>query len=73
MGFRRVEILISGSNKKSLGVVERLGIPLEGVLKMERVNPDGTVDDTHIYAWIAEQDSPSEVLTRPTGLRRWPT
>ena len=57
--FRRIEILISGSNKRSLGVVERLRFPLEGVLKMERVNPDGTVDDTHIYARIAQQDAES--------------
>jgi ribosomal-protein-serine acetyltransferase len=53
MGMRRIELLISDSNRRSCRIPERLGFALEGVLREHRINPDGRRDHTRIYAHIA--------------------
>jgi RimJ/RimL family protein N-acetyltransferase len=52
LGARRVEALPDDENTRSWRVCERLGFTLEGVLRNERVDPDGTLRNTRIYAKI---------------------
>ena len=48
----RVEIRMDDRNERSWRVAERLGFPLEGVLRRESRAPDGTVRDTRVYARV---------------------
>ncbi|MGP4071630.1 GNAT family N-acetyltransferase [Piscibacillus sp. B03] len=51
LGFRRIEITCDSKNTKSRNIPERLGYELEGILKNEDRNPDGTeLRDTCVYA-----------------------
>lgn len=50
LGARRVEIVCDSRNRASRAVAERLGFKLEGILRLERKAPDGTIADTCIYA-----------------------
>ena len=47
---KRVEMRMSTKNEKSWRVAERLGFILEGTLRNEHRNNDGTLRDTRIYA-----------------------
>ncbi|WP_180970380.1 GNAT family N-acetyltransferase [Burkholderia sp. WAC0059] len=46
----RVEALTDDLNEKSWRLCERIGMDLEGVLRHERVAPDGTLRNTRIYS-----------------------
>jgi ribosomal-protein-serine acetyltransferase len=50
LGARRVEIITDERNVRSWRIPERLGIPLEGVLKSHERDHHGTLRDTRIYA-----------------------
>lgn len=50
LGAERVEIRMDDRNERSWRVAERLGFPLEGVLRRESRAPDGTGRDTRVYA-----------------------
>jgi RimJ/RimL family protein N-acetyltransferase len=63
MGLRRVEIIVSDRNPRSWRIPERLGYRLEGILRCHRVNPDGQVDHTRIYARINEAPQAQEPWT----------
>lgn len=52
LGTRRVEAYTDDANTRSCRMCERLGMQLEGVLRHERVEPDGTPRNTRIYAKI---------------------
>jgi len=52
LGARRVEALPDDANTRSCRVCERLGFTLEGILRNERSDPDGTLRNTRIYARI---------------------
>lgn len=54
MGLRRVEILVSDRNHRSWRVAERCGYHLEAVLRHHRIDPDGQVDHTRIYASLSD-------------------
>ena len=49
---RRVEALCDDANERSWKVCERLGFTLEGTLRNERVDPNGTLRHTRIYAKV---------------------
>jgi RimJ/RimL family protein N-acetyltransferase len=49
---RRVEALPDDLNERSCRVCERLGFLLEGTLRHERVDPDGTLRNTRVYAQV---------------------
>jgi len=51
---KRVEIKMSSANARSRRVPERLGFTLEGVLRNDSRNVDGTLRDTCIYAKLPE-------------------
>ncbi len=50
LGMRRVEALPDDENLASCNVCERAGYRLEGVLRHERVAPDGKLRNTRLYA-----------------------
>jgi len=50
LGARRVEAFPDEANVRSCRVCERLGFALEGTLRHERVDPDGTLRNTRVYA-----------------------
>lgn len=52
LGARRVEARTDELNDRSWRICERLGFKLEGTLRHERVDPDGRVRDTRIYAQV---------------------
>jgi RimJ/RimL family protein N-acetyltransferase len=49
---RRVEALPDDLNERSCRVCERLGFLLEGTLRHERIDPDGTLRNTRVYAKV---------------------
>lgn len=52
LGARRVEALVDEANARGCRLCERLGFALEGTLRNERVDPDGTLRSTRVYALI---------------------
>lgn len=52
LGMRRVQALPDDENLASCRVCERAGYALEGVIRHERVAPDGTLRDTRLYAAV---------------------
>jgi RimJ/RimL family protein N-acetyltransferase len=50
LGMRRVEALPDDDNVASSRVCERAGYELEGVMRSDRAEPDGTLRNTRIYA-----------------------
>ena len=52
LNARRVEALPDDLNERSCRVCERLGFELEGVLRNERIDPDGTLRNTRVYAKV---------------------
>jgi len=52
LGARRVEALADEENRPSRRVCERVGLVLEGILRNERVAPDGTPRNTCVYARV---------------------
>lgn len=67
MGLRRVEIIVSDRNVRSWRVAERNGYVQEALLRQHRINPDGRVDDTRIYASV---DDPKEAKSPWNALHR---
>ncbi|AOK29602.1 hypothetical protein AQ611_09375 [Burkholderia singularis] len=53
LGMRRVSAFVDDLNLKSARVCERAGLTLEGVLRNERADPDGTLRNTRVYAAIS--------------------
>lgn len=53
LGMRRVECLPDAENMPSRSVAERAGFTLEGVLRHERIAPDGTLRNTCVYSVTA--------------------
>ncbi|HEY3536804.1 MAG TPA: GNAT family N-acetyltransferase [Trinickia sp.] len=54
LGARRIAAFVDERNVRSLRVCERAGMQLEGVLRYERIDPDGTLRDTCVYARVSE-------------------
>ena len=52
LSARRVEIRSSARNQRSRAVPERLGFDLEGILRNDSLEANGTVRDTAVYAKI---------------------
>jgi RimJ/RimL family protein N-acetyltransferase len=52
LGARRVEAFPDEENVRSCKVCERLGFALEGTLRHERIDPDGALRNTRVYARI---------------------
>lgn len=52
LGMRRVECLPDDANVASWRVCERAGYVLEGVLRNDRAEPDGTLRSTRVYAAV---------------------
>lgn len=50
LGMRRVEALTDNENLASCRVCERTGYALEGVLRNDRIQPNGQLRDTRVYA-----------------------
>lgn len=50
LGVRRVEIICDSRNQTSRAVAERLGFKLEGIHRLDRKAPDGTIADTCVFA-----------------------
>ena len=50
LGARRVEAFPDEANERSCRVCERIGLLLEGTLRHERIDPDGTLRNTRVYA-----------------------
>jgi RimJ/RimL family protein N-acetyltransferase len=51
--MRRVSAFVDDLNEKSARVCERVGMKLEGVLRHERADPDGTLRHTRVYAALS--------------------
>ncbi|MEX3955353.1 GNAT family N-acetyltransferase [Trinickia sp. EG282A] len=51
----RVAAFVDDLNEKSARVCERAGMTFEGLLRNERVDPDGTLRHTRVYATIRER------------------
>ena len=56
LGANRVEIRMGSTNARSRGVPERLGFPLEGILRNDARHVDGTLRDTCVYAKVPETE-----------------
>jgi len=56
LGANRVEIRTSAKNLGSRRVAERLGFLLEGILRNDCRNTDGTLRDTCVYSMIKAAD-----------------
>lgn len=52
LGARRIEALPDEANTPSRAVCERVGLQLEGILRHERVTPEGQLRNTCVYARI---------------------
>ncbi len=52
LGARRVESLADDANDRSCRLCERLGFTLEGTLRHERVDPNGLLRSTRVYAKV---------------------
>lgn len=52
LGMRRVETWVDDLNRPSWRVCQRLDFALEGVLRNERIDPDGSLRNTRIYSQI---------------------
>jgi RimJ/RimL family protein N-acetyltransferase len=52
LGARRVEAFPDEVNVRSCKICERLGFVLEGTLRHERIDPDGTLRSTRVYSKI---------------------
>ena len=50
LGLRRITCLPDALNLDSRRVAERAGFQLEGILRNERIAPDGSLRDTALYA-----------------------
>lgn len=50
LAARRVEAFCDSRNERACRMCERLGMEFEGVLRNERIDPDGTLRDTRVYA-----------------------
>ncbi|MFT7835568.1 GNAT family protein [Saccharothrix sp. BKS2] len=55
LGAHRVGWHTDLRNERSQRAVERLGATREGVLRVHRVRPDGTLRDTVVYSMTAEE------------------
>lgn len=53
--FKRVAFCIDSTNLRSRAAIEKLNIPLEGILRNHQIRPDGSNRDSAIYA-ITESD-----------------
>jgi len=51
-GARRLEICSDDANVRSCRLAERIGFALEGVLRNQRIAPDGSLRHTRIYARV---------------------
>nr|WP_199064358.1 GNAT family protein [Chromobacterium sp. ASV5] len=54
LGLRRIACLPDALNLDSRRVAERAGFQLEGILRRERIAPDGTPRDTALYARLPD-------------------
>jgi RimJ/RimL family protein N-acetyltransferase len=52
LGARRVEAFPDELNTASCRVCERVGLELEGTMRNERADPDGTLRNTRVYAKV---------------------
>lgn len=52
LGARRIESLTDEANLSSRAVCEATGMKLEGIMRSERVTPDGVLCNTCIYAAV---------------------
>ncbi|WP_269779803.1 GNAT family N-acetyltransferase [Chromobacterium phragmitis] len=52
LGLRRIACLADAQNLASRRVAERAGFALEGIMRNERIAPDGFPRDTALYALI---------------------
>jgi RimJ/RimL family protein N-acetyltransferase len=50
LGARRVEALVDEANEPACRLCGRLGLSLEGTLRRERIDPDGVLRNTRVYA-----------------------
>lgn len=50
--MRRVDIFTDERNAASRRVCERTGYTLEGILRQDRIDPDGTLRNTCVYAQV---------------------
>ncbi|MFI9810585.1 GNAT family N-acetyltransferase [Saccharothrix variisporea] len=55
LGAHRVGWHTDARNERSQRAIERLGATREGVLRVHRVRPDGTLRDTVVYSMTAEE------------------
>lgn len=53
LGARRVAAFVDERNARSLRVCERAGMQREGLLRHERIDPDGTLRNTCVYSRVA--------------------
>lgn len=53
LGARRIAASVDERNVRSLRVCERVGMQLEGVLRHERIDPDGTLRNTCVYSRVS--------------------
>jgi RimJ/RimL family protein N-acetyltransferase len=54
----RVQFSVSGQNTRSQKAVERIGATKEGVFRMHRIKPDGSIHNNVFYS-IIEPEWPS--------------
>ena len=54
LGVNRVQLKTRNTNMRSRAAIEKIGAKFEGILRKDRVAPDGQVRDTYLYSIIDE-------------------
>lgn len=75
LGALRVQLKTDARNAKSRAAIGRIGARFEGILRRQRLLPDGYVRDSAYYSVIAEEwgcvrDRLESMLTEPRGPAR---
>lgn len=69
-GFGRVKIQADARNERSRAAIERIGATFEGILRRERMRPDGTWRDTAVFS-ILRDEWPRVYIGLEQRLARW--
>lgn len=67
----RVQLQTSAKNERSRAAIQKIGGKFEGILRNDRIRPDGTLRDTAVYSIIQEEWEEVKVMLE--GMIRYAT